>query len=178
MKIDIDNTLIRYGRLHLTKQKGFGEDSFHAPPAPLGFYAMPIKFQELFLVGSISSTQPDYMKLPKKINDDDFDYDEAEKIRRKNRKKLIHNFTVKNEDFIWHHLEVKNNFIVDRHNAWVKTTVRDWKIALKKESIKLRAESMKGLFGNDTKIPFQEVRPKTGWYSKDHFEVFIDSKIY
>jgi hypothetical protein len=23
-----------------------------------------------------------------------------------------------------------------------------------------------------------EVRPKTGVYSKDHFEVFIDSKVY
>jgi len=64
MKIDIDNTFIRYGRLHLTKQKGFESDSFHSasfhsPPAQYGFYAMPIRFQELFLISSLDKTQPD-----------------------------------------------------------------------------------------------------------------------
>jgi hypothetical protein len=43
-KVDIDNTFVRYGRMHLTKQKGFGEDSFHAPPAPIGFYAFPMNY--------------------------------------------------------------------------------------------------------------------------------------
>ena len=42
MKQDITyRTFVRFGKLGLVKQKGFGTVSFHAPPAPKGFYAMP-----------------------------------------------------------------------------------------------------------------------------------------
>jgi len=176
MKIDIDNTLIRYGRLHLTKQKGFGNDTFHSPPAPIGFYAMPIRFQELFLVGSISSTQPKYYPMPKEKNTKELTDDELDKIYRKNKNRKIHKFTIKNTDNIWHHLDAKPNCVLDRYGSWVKTSVRDWKISLKKESLKLRAESLDDELFQSNNI--SEVRPKTGWFSKDNFEVFIDSKIY
>lgn len=181
MKIDIDNTFIRYGRLHLTKQKGFGRDTFHSPPAPIGFYAMPIRFQELFLVGSIESTQSKNMGLPKKPEYgteefSNFDWEKYHDIRRKRLKKIIHKFTMKNEHLIWHHLDSKQNVILDSYGSWIKTTVRDWKISLAKESVKLRAESLGDkLFGFNK---LAEIRPKTGWFSKDHFEVFIDSKVY
>ena len=176
MKNDIDNTLIRYGKLHLTKQKAFGNDTFHSPPAPIGFYAMPIRFQELFLVSSLDEFQPEYLKKPK--NFENLSDEEYEKYERERRKKLIHKFTVKNTDNIWHHLDCKNNVIIDRHGSWVKTSVSDWKKALKKESLKLRAESMGEFAKYSGKIPLQEVRPKSGFYSKDNFEVFIDSKVY
>ncbi len=188
MKTNIDNIFVRYGRMHLTKQEGYGSDTFHAPPAPLGFYAMPIRFQELFLVGSIDKTQPDIIAMPKKMKienikeDEKIDWDEYNKIRKKKWKNIIHKFTVKNDNEIWHHLTVKQNVIIDKHNDWVKTTVRDWKNALIKESLKLRVESMTTDFCSTSKSEggkrFAEVRPKTGWYSKDHFEVFFDSKVY
>ena len=184
MKTDIDNTFIRYGKIHLTKQEGYGEDTYHAPPAPIGFYAMPIRFQEMFLVSSISKTQPKIISIPKKLNPDyrvegeDFDWEKHSEVLKKRWKKIIHKFTVKNENEIWHHLDVKQHVILDKHNDWVKTTIRDWKIALVKESLRLRVESMKPMFGGDYKMSLAEVRPKTGWYSKDHFEVFFDSKVY
>ena len=188
MKTDIDNTFIRYGRMHLTKQKGYGNDTFHAPPASIGFYAMPIRFQEIFLVGSIEKTQPDQLSIPKKLNPsnpnrpDDFDWEKYNNTLRKNTKKIIHKFIMKNEDLIWHHLDVKQNIIIDKHGDWVKTSVRDWKIALIKESVRLRSQSMSTGWGDTSESKggsnFSEVRPKTGSYSKDHFEVFIDSKVY
>lgn len=187
MKKDIDNTFIRYGRLHLTKQQGYGKDSFHAPPSTIGFYAMPIRFQELFLVGSIEKTQPEIVAIPKKFKDEnkseDFDYSEYDKIRRKKYKKIIHKFEMKNDDFLWHHLtEIKHNLIIDKNRSWIKTTVRDWKKALIKESVRLRNESMSTSFFNDVKSKggkrLEEIKKKTGCYSKDHFEVFIDSKVY
>ena len=186
MKIDIDNTFVRYGRLHLTRQEGFGSDTFHAPPAPLGFYAMPIRFQELFLVGSIEKTQPKQMGLPKKPDYgeegfNEFDWEKWNITRRKRLKKIIHKFTMKNEHLIWHHLDAKQNVILDTYGCWVKTTVRDWKISLAKESVKLRAETLcTGWTVPESKggKGLAEVRPKTGIYSKDHFEVFVDSKVY
>jgi len=188
MKKDIDNTFIRYGRLHLTKQQGHDKDSFHAPPSTKGFYAMPIRFQELFLIGSIDKTQPDQVAIPKKVKEDstseNFDWVKYEKVRKEKLKKIIHKFNVKNEDLIWHHLtDVKHNLIIDKNGTWVKTSVRDWKKVLKKESLRLRVESIStSMFGGDDKSTggkrLEEVRPKTGWYSKDHFEVFFDTKVY
>ncbi|MCK9446672.1 hypothetical protein M0Q50_07400 [bacterium] len=175
MKTDIDNTFIRYGRLHITKQKAYGTDSFHAPPASKGFYAMPIRFQELFLIGSIEKTQPDVLNIPKKYqdtnNNSDIDYDAKYQDYRKRIKSIIHKFIVKNDEFIWHHLDVKRNLVVNEHNDWVKTTVYDWKVALAKESLKLRTNSM------SHNKNLQEVNKKSGFYSKDHFEVFFDYKV-
>ena len=178
MKTDIDNTFVRYGRMHLTKQKGYGKDSFHAPPASIGFYAMPIRFQELFLVGSIEDTQPDQLRMPKilKADPENVDWEKYNEIHRKKWKKIIHKFVMKNEFFIWHHLDAKENVILDKKNDWIKTSVRDWKISLIKESLRLRVQSMNSM-GN-YKTNFAEVSPKTGCYSKDHFEVFIDYKVY
>jgi len=195
MKIDIDNTFVRYGRMHLTKQKGFGKDTFHSPPTSIGFYAMPIRFKEMFLVSSVEEFQPNILGIPKKLNPkfnrdedghtkDDFDWGKHGEVHRKKFKRIVHKFTVKNEDYIWHHLDIKQNFIVNEYNGWVKTSVRDWKKALIKESLRLRVESMSTtIFTAETGKSsggkgFSEVRPKTGCYSKDHFEVFFDSKVY
>lgn len=173
MKIDIDNTFIRYGKMHLTKQKGYGSDTFHSPPYPIGFYAMPIRFQELFLIGSIEKYQPKQVSIPKIIKENSEDYYKMKKEKLKN---ISHKFTVKNSDFIWHHLNAKPHEIIDRHNEWIKTTVRDWKKSLIKESLTLKNDSL----GDNllTIKNFNEVPPKSGFFSKDHFEVFFDRKVY
>lgn len=45
--------------------------------------------------------------------------------------------------------------------------------------MKLRAESMgEQMFGGGHKVTLSEVPKKGGYFTKDHFEVFIDSKIY
>lgn len=181
MKTDINNIFIRFGKMHLTKQQGYGSDTFHAPPAPIGFYAMPIRFKELFLVGSLDKTQPGYLPLPKIKDKDNIDWNKRSLLERKRFKKIIHKFVVDNDEYIWHHLAIKQNLIVDRHNCWVKTTVRDWKHALQKESIKLRSESMATDYDTEKSTGgkrLEEVRPKSGMYSKDHFEVFFDTKVY
>jgi len=181
MKNDIDNIFIRYGKLHLIKQKSFGKDSFHAPPTQRGFYAMPIRFQEMFLIGSIDKTQPDQLKISDKYNPDknpEATWENYNKIRDKKLKNIIHKFKIKNEDFIWHHLTVKNNLIVSTYGSWYKTTVRDWKVALIKESVRLRSESMVSFGYKGPGKNLEQVPKKIGYFSKDHFEIFIDSKIY
>jgi len=180
MKTDIDNTFIRYGRLHLTKQEGFGKDSYHAPPTQYGFYAMPIRFQELFLISSLDKTQPDVLSLPKKLDREknpDFDYDEYSKKRRNRYKSIMHKFVVKNDDVIWHHLNLKPSVVLASYGTWNKSLVRDWKKALIKESVNLRAKCIAGFMG-ECNINLGEIPKKTGYYSKDHFEVFFDTKVY
>lgn len=56
---NIYQKFVRYGKLKATKQKGYEENptSFHTPPAIRGFYAMPYKFQEMFLISGIDETQ-------------------------------------------------------------------------------------------------------------------------
>lgn len=180
MKTDIDNTFVRYGRLHLTKQEGFGKDSYHAPPTQYGFYAMPIRFQELFLIGSLDKTQPEVLSLPKKLDSEqnpDFDYKEYSTKRKKRYKSIIHKFIVKNDDVIWHHLNLKTNVVLASYGTWNKSLVRDWKKALIKESVNLRAKCIAGFMG-ESNIKLEEIPKKTGHYSKDHFEVFFDTKVY
>lgn len=61
---------VRFGGLNLKTQKGYGELSYHAPPAPRGIYAFPKVAQELFLIGSLASYQPGVMpKYPKPPQD-------------------------------------------------------------------------------------------------------------
>jgi len=46
-----DIKFIRWGNIKPSKQFGYGEDSYHAPPAKKGLYAFPIEFVEEFLLG-------------------------------------------------------------------------------------------------------------------------------
>lgn len=66
---NIYQKFVRYGKLKVTKQKGYEEDpsSFHTPPARRGFYAMPYKFQEMFLIGGIDKSQN--INIPGKIKE-------------------------------------------------------------------------------------------------------------
>lgn len=184
---DIDRTFVRFGKLGLAKQKGFGSDSFHAPPAQLGFYAMPKRYQELFLVGSIESTQ-NIKNLPKekKYKDPEtgeYDWVKFSKDTNKVMRTMRHEFSIGPTDELWHHLDVPNNEVIARHNDWVKTNYKTWKKALSKESVKLRAQSLAPWPKKDTgeknyqRGGINSTRKRAGGYSMDHFEVFFDTKV-
>jgi len=167
------NRFVRFGKLAMVNQKGYGKNTFHAPPAPRGFYAMPLRYQEWFLVGSMDTYQPKQtLNYPKHPGEDATQEELEEFYKKKNKifRSRAHKFTVDNKVELWHHLDVPNNEVISRHNSWVKTSIRTWKKAIGKESTRLRAES-----GGDNGI--NSVRKRTGYYSKDHFEVFFDTKV-
>lgn len=166
------NRFVRFGKLALVKQKGFGGDTFHSPPAQRGFYAMPLRYQEYFLVGSIDDFQPGQLNAPKMPDNDATgeEWNEWNIKWEKRFKAVRHEFIVGNDIELWHHLPVPNNEVISRHNSWVKTSLRAWKKAVGKESVKLRAED-----GGSKGI--NSVRKRTGYCSKDHFEVFFDTKV-
>jgi hypothetical protein len=186
--MSINRTFVRFGKLGLTKQKGFGSDTFHSPPCERGLYAMPKRFQELFLIGSIKDTQ-NIKNLPEydKYKDEDGNVDEKSEFwikRKKAWQKLRHEFYITPKDTLWHHLDVPNNEVISRHNCWVKTSFKTWEKALAKESISLRARSL-ALFnpkkdGSVNKVigGVNSTYKRSGCYSKDHFEVFFDTKVF
>lgn len=159
-----NNIFVRYGGLNLKKQKGFGKESYHAPPSSIGIYAMPLKAQEMFLIGSLR-----YQNLfPKKYEESDF-----EKYHRLFRKVFL-----KNNGYIWHHLKEylsPKATIIAEHNDWVKTSINDWNKAFNKMCITLKVEMLgDNVFGYKN---IKEVPGICGRYSKDHCEVFFDEKV-
>jgi hypothetical protein len=177
---------VRFGKMAPVKQKGFGNDTFHAPPTSRGFYAMPLKYQELFLVGSLDKYQPDQYNVTKRPDYQTAtaeDYDEWEKKYKKWFSGVRHEFTVSPTEELWHHLRTPNNEVLARSGSWVKTTFNAWKKAVDKERMQLRGESMEQIrkdidAGYEIKKPnINSVPKKTGYYSKDQFEVFFDHKI-
>jgi hypothetical protein len=170
---DKDLTIfVRFGGVNLKTQKGyeFNPKSFHKPPTRRGFYAMPKIAQEYFLIGSIGSYQPgtvpkfregeDYFEHNKKLQ-------KSLSLRRKEFKKA--------KGFIWHHLEEYSdrNEIIETHGSWVKTTLHHWRVAFSRMSIILR-------YGDHDNFPTKSINSImgiTGFYSKDHCEVFFDEKV-
>ena len=179
MKNNLDKIFIRVGNLGPVKQKGFNSNDesmgMHKPPAIYGFYAMPYRFQEWFLIGSIEYFQPKIFGClaDKKFEKEDgsFDWKAQAELRNKLLRQHTHKFSVNATDELWHHLikHVPNNEVLQRHGAWIKTSFKAWQKALSKESVNLRIESGSGNINNTTK--------RTGYYSMDHFEVFFDYKI-
>ena len=109
-----------------------------------------------------------------KSDDEYFTYlDEFEKIEKSALRKLRKEFT-KTDGNIWHHLGdfIKRSDILDEHGSWVKTTIDVWKKALSKSSLNDRygAPAFSERSINKTK-------GITGYYSKDHYEVFFDEKV-
>lgn len=185
----IDNKFVRYGKLHLTKQLGFGGDSFHSPPSSIGFYAFPYRYQEMFLVGNLAETQSVQVNLPKFLTineitkkdifeDGEFEnrsilFDKRLAYIKNKMKVLHHEFYVDNSNLVWHHLKSPHHEIIDTHGSWNKTTVFEFKRAMKKENMKCRAQSLK----ISDKKDINSVPKKLGYYSMDHFEVFFDIKV-
>lgn len=198
---------VRFGGLDLKTQKGYSskEDNktFHAPPAPRGFYAMPKVLQEFFLIGSLDKTQPHvFPKAPEypehkeikgelskedeekwKKERDAFDWEKHNKNVGKRYTEIRKEFK-KTEGTIWHHLvdQVPNNEVLGRKGSWVKTSIKTWQKAFNKESLKNRYgenwdRNDKGEFAGRGETSINKARGITGFYSKDQYEVFFDEKV-
>src|ERR1700761_2866241 len=121
---------VRFGGLDLVRQKGYGAADFHAPPAPRGFYAMPLIVQDLWLVSGLSWSQPaQWPKTPpdpyetespsaeqwQEWNDFDWEkhYQREEQMYPRIRKEFR-----KTTGYIWHHLDkyADNREVVARHH--------------------------------------------------------------
>lgn len=175
---------VRFGGCSIKTQKGFKKNSkeFHSPPAPKGFYAMPFIAQEFFLISSLGTYQKG--TLPKLKGDTsnwtNEQFDEFYKKEKKAISSMRKEF-LKKEGNIWHHLEkyTPHYKILDTNGSWIKTSIKDWAIAFNKMSITLKAESMIFLKENSVKynISFNSVNEITGFYSRDHCEVFFDEKV-
>jgi hypothetical protein len=74
---DVLNRFIRFGKLdsfqiqNVHVGKGQEPSSIHIAPEKSGFYAMPLKYQELFLIGSLEDTQKDVFPKNKVSRDAD-----------------------------------------------------------------------------------------------------------
>lgn len=174
---------VRFGGCSIKTQKGFNSsDSFHSPPAPKGFYAMPFLAQEHFLLGSMTKYQPGVMP---KIKDNSCEWTSEEwdafYKKQKRAKSAMRKEFFKNEGNIWHHLVeyTPHHKVLESHGSWIKTDIKDWETAFIKMSVALRAESIK--YNRDFPERYgtgiNNVRGITGVFSKDHCEVFFDEKV-
>lgn len=187
------NHFVRFGSLNLKKQKGYGKDSFHAPPARYGFYAMVFFLQELFLVSSLDKTQSEIFKKDKSKSLDDDDYfnslsdkdideywKEKELIVKQNDKikSSIRREFIKKDGNIWHHLDdsnVKGVKVIARHGSWIKTSMEDY---VKILNLNLMMERYAHTSKDERCFrTLNQVKGPNGWTCKDHYEVFFDEKI-
>lgn len=195
-------TFVRFGGLDLKTQKGYGGDTFHSPPAPRGFYAFPKVAQEHFLIGSLDKYQPGILpKTPeypydKQIEIDGkwcltpedqekwdkesskFDWDKYSKSRKKIYQSIRREFR-KTTGNIWHHLgeHCKPSDIIDSSGSWVKTSIAVWQRAFSKESLNLRYGDDFGTGTGRGESSINNISKVSGYYSKDHLEVFFDEKV-
>ena len=187
------NIFVRFGGVNLKKQKGYKPDpaTYHSPPAPRGFYAMPKVAQEFFLISSMQVYQPNTVpKFPKKeICGEDENgipicaeasseqWDEYHKRTKKAISSMRKEF-IKMDGNIWHHLSdhVKPNEVIDRHGTWIKTDIKSWQKAFSKRSLKYRYGERDD-FGGITSINEPARSGLFGVYSRDEFEVFFDEKV-
>jgi hypothetical protein len=140
---------------------------------------MPKIAQEHFLLGGMVSYQPN--TVPKYPDDSaswteeqwaDFRkrYDIAISRMRKEFKKT------KGE--IWHHLDeyTHHKDVLQREGFWIKTDIKVWVKAFSKMSTILRYGRHKYDLENNVNI-HGDGKGITGYYSKDHCEVFFDEKV-
>lgn len=106
-----NDTFIRYGGLSLVKQKGYSKTAktFHAPPAPKGVYAFPIKAIDFFMCSH-----------RKKF--------ELQRKEFKHKGNIWHHLAFR----------CKPNEILAIHGSWVMTEFKVWEKAFNKESLNLR----------------------------------------
>lgn len=169
------NLFVRFGGLNLKTQKGYSSDpkGFHSPPTTRGFYAMPKVAQEFFLIGSMDVYQPGVVPKWKEEYNKEGGYEKWEKRRRKSLSGIRKEFR-KTDGNIWHHLIdfVDKNEIIDSNGSWIKTDINIWKKAFSKMSLKYR-------YGEDF-FALKDINKSkgiTGFFSKDHCEVFFDEKV-
>jgi hypothetical protein len=161
---------VRFGNLHLKRQRGYKKDSdsYHQPPSTRGFYAMPKIAQEFFLIGSIPKTQPGVFAKDSNSREN-YWKTKLREIRKEFRKE---------DGEIWHHLEeyTDQKDILGRHGSWVKTDIKSWAKAFSKMSTIMRYGRPKYDLDNGMN-QHGDGKGIIGWYSKDHCEVFFDEKV-
>ena len=123
------NRFVRFGRMdsyqvqNVYARKGQEPESVHIAPEKRGFYAMPLKFQEMFLIGSLETKQKD--TFPKWRGEPQEEFDK--KIAHIKHTLIRHSFALKDSDLLWHHLHffcnISNNEIDRRSGDWVLTSV-------------------------------------------------------
>jgi hypothetical protein len=175
---------VRFGGLDLKNQKGYSNDpgTFHSPPAPRGFYAMPKVAQEFFLISSMDkfqpSTVPKNKPAPEGLSyDEEIEYWNDYHKRHSDAISSMRKEFTKKDGNIWHHLgnRVPNNEIIDRHGQWVKTSISAWAKAFRKESLACRYGDSSWF--HVTSINEPGTSKPFGVFSKDHLEVFFDEKV-
>ena len=159
---------VRFGNLdHNKKQdKTFRTSgTFHSAPTNKGFYAMPKIRQEFFLISCIANTQKN-SQFSKDENLSDY---KIYKNVRKEFKKI--------KGSVWHHLGdyCKVTEILERKGSWVKTEMEIWRKAFNKACLNDRyGPSGDKDWGVNS---INKARGINGFYSGDHYEVFIDEKV-
>lgn len=179
------SVFVRFGGVNLKQQKGYTNDNptFHSPPARRGFYAFPKSMQEHFLIGSIDKFQPGIFPKDKtdwnKLTPEEYDktYKDMTDHNRKIKQNLRREF-IKTTGNIWHHLGdcCNPSDVIATHGSWVKTSIKDWQKAFSKRSLNDRYGEDFG-YGLTAKKSINDTRGISGYYSKDHYEVFFDENV-
>ena len=177
------STFVRFGGMDLKNQVGYSNNpkSFHSPPAPRGFYAFPKIAQEMFLVWGLPYQKHTNAEIRNQEKQKDWTEEDYDKRNKRTKERMINarREFVKRKGDIWHHLEeyTDRNEIIDTHSSWVKTSIKAWMDAFNRMSLKSRLPtpsdfSHKSLLTNN----INSTRGITGFFSKDHCEVFFDEK--
>jgi len=194
-----NNKFVRYGNLdiynkqewHVKKPKQNDPISnYHLAPVSRGYYAMPFKYVEMFLVGAVSKTQPEQFKKldnlydekaptlqfcgNEAVNEKEYE-DHFNKINAKRKKIYSKNrkiFILKDEDLVWHHLEefTPLNEIEKRSGSWILTTVKTYNNSIKKSFKNHRGY----MLHNTPEGKIIEYSDNRGYYrSYDMYEIFV-----
>lgn len=169
---DVLNRFIRFGKMdsfqvqNVHVRKGLEPSSIHIAPKKRGFYAMPLKFQEMFLISSLETTQRD--TFPKQKGEPNEEL--SKKVNYIKHNLIRHSFALKDSDLLWHHLHilanVPNNEIERRSGDWILTSVFTFKKAIGKAIAKL---------GTDFGMHRGNINLRK--LDKDSFEVFIPAGV-
>jgi len=187
---------VRFGGLNLKRQRGYSQTQtgFHKPPAPRGFYAFPKVAFEIFLIGSIETYQPSNFPSVEKqeaLDWQSFSNEASKEFAEWRARKAAYDrqrrraFSLVRKEFrkshgaVWSHLmeTVRRHEIIAAHGEWVKTTMREWRRAFSKQSLRQRmnTEISPGVRG------VRSVNDAGGGifgdHGRDHFEVFFDEKV-
>jgi len=172
------NRFIRFGKFdsfqiqNVYVVNGKEPSSIHVAPEKRGFYAMPLKYQELFLISSLEDTLKDVFPKNKVSQNTDGWYVWDELMNYNKRINYIkynlirHSFMLKDSDLLWHHLHFYNvvtiNEIERRAGDWVFTSVGTFKKAIGRVIAKLAKEN-----------EMHRGNINVAKLDKDDFEVFI-----
>lgn len=143
----------RYGGLSRKHQKGYGSETYHAPPTRRGFYAFVWPYVEFFLLTGYTQNQ-------EKLQKGDF---------KPKRRRIFEYY-----GNIWHHFDSAKG-IIATHNSWYKSSYEDYCEALRQKLHSHKTDAIADMYTVNHRIELGR-SGNVGYYSKDHLEVFIEDK--